>query len=71
LTGAELRVIRDSFGLTQQQFGEAVGLSGTHCGRTIRSMEGGDRPVNPLIARCAELLVENRRLRGRSHKSKK
>lgn len=69
MTGAELRAIRESFGLTQQRFAEEVGLEGEHCGATIRKMENGQRRVNRLVARNAELMVEVRRLRGRRRKT--
>lgn len=71
MTGPDLRSIRESFGMDQAEFAAAVGLAGAWANVTISKMERGIRPVNPLVARCAELMVENRRLRGRSHKRQK
>lgn len=71
MTGAELRSIRESFGLTQREFASAVGLEGSWANATINKMESGKRPVNPLVARCAELMVaieaykQERRVRDR------
>jgi transcriptional regulator with XRE-family HTH domain len=58
MTGAELRSIRQSLGLTLSQFGKALGYSGNKntLSVQIRRFESGARVIPPWIALTAKSL---------------
>jgi transcriptional regulator with XRE-family HTH domain len=49
MQGDELRRLRKASGLTQAQFGEAIGVTGQYLGL----LERGDRPIEDRVARAA------------------
>lgn len=51
MTGAELRTIRTSLGLTTGAFARAVGLCGADGDRTVRRWEAGDSAVPGPVVR--------------------
>ena len=55
MTGAQLRMIRDKFGLSASAMGKALGYSGpkANIAVQIRRLERGDRRIPPPIERLA------------------
>jgi transcriptional regulator with XRE-family HTH domain len=58
MTGAELRSIRQSLGLTQAQFGEALGYRGNENSRKVKicQYETGVLKIHPRLAVSARNL---------------
>ena len=50
----QIRKIRKDLGLTQQEFGDLIGVSG----RYIRRLEAGHREPSKLLNKCLELLIK-------------
>jgi len=61
MTGAELRNIREAFGLSASVMGIALGYSGpkANIAVQIRRLERGERPVPPSVARLAHMFWMN------------
>ena len=57
VTGAELREIRVTFGLSASAMGRALGFSGANANIAahIRRLEREARPIPPPVARLAEM----------------
>ena len=61
MTGAELKAIRETFGLSASAMGRALGYSGPKANIAvhIRRLERGDRPIPPPIDRLARMYWRN------------
>jgi transcriptional regulator with XRE-family HTH domain len=55
VTGAELKAIREAFGLSASAMGQALGYSGPKANIAvhIRRLERGERPISTPIGRLA------------------
>lgn len=61
MTGAELKAIRKSLGLSVIQFARALGYAGNDntASVQIRRYECGSRPIPPRVARLAEMYARH------------
>ena len=60
MTPAEMKMIRQNFGLTQLELARLFGLHGTNGGRTIRRIESGSQSASGPITFLYELLQRRR-----------
>lgn len=57
MTPADLIAARKALGLSQQGLADALGMSPTNGGRTIRRYETGEKPVPARTARMVRRLI--------------
>jgi hypothetical protein len=61
VTGAELKCIREAFGLSAAAMGKALGYSGpkANIAVTVRRLERDARPIPTPVARLAQMFMQN------------
>ena len=55
MTPADFKACRNACGLTQSEWGRALGYDGDNCDVTVRRYENGTRPLPEWIARLADM----------------
>jgi len=63
-TGDQIKVLRESIGLTQQQLGEELRLPQLNAGRTVRRWEAGDRQPSGTVVMMLEILAKAARVKA-------
>lgn len=66
MTPWEAQRIRELYGMTQDEFADALGLEGAWRSRTIRRFETGRQAITGTTKRCYELLREKKERRRKA-----
>lgn len=61
MTPNDIKALRRGMGLSQRQFGLALGYSGANIAHTIRKYEDGVRDMPPLLAFAIQALADGYR----------